>query len=115
MGVAGQGPIWQVPIMLMRLERPAQHTWPVAQVVPSVQPAAALSPPPLDEPESSPAVPESLPSAGLPEDELLHPEPAARARPRRDVMKRMLLVCIVKKPFVARGVNKPARSLASAS
>jgi hypothetical protein len=115
-GRLAQGAAWQVPIMVMTLVRPAQQTSPLAQPAELVQPPAEpLSPPLLDAPESSVVAPESSLFAGLPEDELLHPVPAARARPRREDIKRMLLVCIVKKPFVARVLNKPARSVASAS
>jgi len=108
---------------ILLIERPPEMLTMAQQAPPSQSPPmqarfsmGPASPPDDDEVEapSSPE-PESLPFALPPEDELLHPAPATRARPSRELIKRMLLVCIVKKPFVARGVNKPARSVASAS
>ncbi len=96
--------------MLVTLKPPAMLTM-AQQAPPSQSPPmqtrfsiGPASPPPEDDVDaaSSPVVLASSVVAGLPEDELLQPAPAARARPRREEIKRMLLVCIVKKPFVSR-------------
>jgi hypothetical protein len=72
-----------------------QQIMPLAHIEAFTQPAAA-SPP--DELELSSLLPAS--AGGDPPDELLQPAaPEATATPKRDAMKRMLLVCM-KKPFL---------------